>query len=108
MAAQVTSSRVKTRPRTWSHNLCDDQGRDRQAGVAQPEDQHDEGDVVERVAEIGDDLAQPEGEVARAADHPQVRHMGGQAAHALRDRPPRRPDHADRNEARTRIVSAIQ
>jgi hypothetical protein len=53
------------------------------SGPAQPEDQHDESDVVERVAQVGDDLTQPEGEIAGAADDAQVGHAGGRASHEV-------------------------
>jgi hypothetical protein len=35
--------------------------------TSEQEDQHDQGDVVQRVAGVGDELAQPEREVAPAA-----------------------------------------
>ena len=51
--------------------------------MTRPERSNDHGDVVEGVAQIGDDLAQPEREVAWAADHLQIGHLGFGFGHAM-------------------------
>jgi hypothetical protein len=82
------------------HDLGRNQASHREPPAGQPEDQDDQGDVVQRVAEAREELPQPQGDVRPAADHATVGRDDPR-------QPRRRPRHRHRHSGPCRRSSLV-